>query len=282
MVALVLAALCGRPRAGRAQEIPPDPLADGAETAGLADPLEGLNRLTFRLNMRLDHWVFDPITRAYAFVVPPPGRLAVRRVLANLNAPAVFVNDVLQIEPVDAAVTVSRFAINTTVGLVGVFDVAQRVGLAAHESDFGQTLALCGVPSGPYIMFPVFGPSTARDGTGYLVDFFFRPYVYFLGPGAIVFFTPIHEGSVGISEREEHAEELHALESSSMDFYATLRSAYTQDRTARIWARRENRGPLALTRRALRALVSRPSGGQVGDAGAHGVDERFEALSLQH
>jgi len=283
---LALAALLGRPGSGRAGSPAPDPLADQANDAGAStpfpDPLEKLNRLTFRLNLRLDRWVFDPVTRAYAFVVPRPGRLAVRRMLANLNEPVVFVNDLLQLEPGDAAVTLTRFAVNTTVGLVGVFDVAARGRLPGHASDFGQTLALCGVPSGPYLIFPVAGPTTARDGTGYLVDFLFRPYAYFLGPGVLFVATPIHEGSVGITLREEHAVELQALEAASMDYYVALRSAYTQDRTARIWARRQNRGPLALAKRALRALVLAAAGGQVGDAGTHGADQRFEALSLQH
>src|SRR5262249_52924113 len=159
--------------------------------------------------------IFDPITRAYMFVVPRQGRLAVRRVLANLNEPVVFVNDLLQLEPGDAAVTLTRFAVNTTVGLAGIFDVAVHGGLPGHSSDFGQTLALCGVPSGPYLIFPVVGPTTARDGTGYLVDVLFRPYTYFLGPGVLFVATPIHEGSVGITLREEHAAQLKALEASS-------------------------------------------------------------------
>lgn len=283
---LVLGVLCGRPAPGWAQGTTPDPIADEADDTGVAatapDPLETLNRFTFRLNTKLDRWVFDPVTRAYVVVVPRPARLAVRRVLANLNEPVVFVNDLLQLEPGDAAVTVARFAVNTTAGVAGIFDVAARGGLTGHQSDFGQTLALCGVPSGPYLIFPVAGPTTARDGVGYVVDFLFRPYTYFLGPGVLLFASPIHEGSVGISVREEHAAELHALEASSMDFYVALRSAYTQDRTARIWARRENRGPLALAKRALAALAPGSSGGEVGEAGPHGGDQGFETLTLQH
>lgn len=279
---LALVALLGCPCAGWAASATADPFADDADLpAPFPDPFEGVNRATFRLNLKIDRWVFDPVTRTYAFLVPRVGRQAVRRVLANLNAPVVFVNDVLQIEPADAAVTATRFVVNTTVGLLGIFDVAALGGLGGHASDFGQTLALCGVPSGPYVIIPVAGPTTARDGVGYLVDFVFRPYAYFLGPGVLLFATPIYEGSAGISAREEHAQELRVLESSAMDYYAALRSAYTQDRTARIWARREGRGPLALAKRALRALAPGPSGSEVADPGPHGGDERLEALSLQ-
>lgn len=283
VVVLVLAVLGAVPRAVRAQPVGADPFADDADVPpSFPDPIEPLNRLTFRLNLKIDRWVFDPITRTYARAVPAPGRQAVRRVLANLNAPVVFVNDVLQIEPSDAAITATRFLINTTIGLLGLFDVAARGGLPAHASDFGQTLALCGVPSGPYLIIPLAGPTTMRDGAGYLVDFVFRPYAYFLGPGVLLFATPIYEGSAGISAREEHAEELRALESSAMDYYAALRNAYTQDRTARIWARREGRGPLALAKRVLRALTPGTAGGEVGDTVAHGGDEHLEAVSREH
>jgi phospholipid-binding lipoprotein MlaA len=262
----------------------PSDMYEDAPSAEFPDPWEGLNRLTFGMNLRVDRWVFEPLTGAYAFVVPAPGRRAVRRVLANLDAPAVFVNDVLQLEPVDAAVTAARFAVNTTVGLLGIFDVAARAGLDGHRSDFGQTLALCGLPSGPYVIFPVAGPTTARDGTGYVVDFFFRPTTYLFTPGAQLVLASIHEGSAGIATRDAHAGELRALEASSIDYSAALRNAYSQSRTADIWARRENRGPLALARRALARLGTPPlppAGGQVGDPGTHGGDQGLEAVTRQ-
>jgi phospholipid-binding lipoprotein MlaA len=261
-----------------------DPLFDGDEqpVAGVPDPFERGNRLTFALNRRLDRWLFDPVTRAYAFVVPDPARQAVRRALANLGSPAVFVNDVLQLVPSDAAVTAGRFAVNTTVGVVGLFDVASRLGLEEHVSDFGQTLALYGLPTGPYLVVPAVGPTSVRDAAGYLVDLAFRPTTYIFGLGAaLVVVTSVQEGSTGIAVRDANAEALRALEASSVDFYAALRSAWAQDRDARVWARRQDRGPRALARR-LSAVVARATpGGEIRDPAPHERGEGGEALALE-
>jgi phospholipid-binding lipoprotein MlaA len=267
----------------RADEVDPlfaDEVADAP--AAVPDPFERGNRMVFGLNLRLDRWVFDPVTRAYAFVVPDPVRRSVRRVLANLGASTVFVNDVLQLAPTDAAVTAGRFAVNTTVGVVGVFDVASRLGLPEHVSDFGQTLALYGMPSGPYLVIPAVGPTTVRDAAGYVVDLAFRPATYFLGPGAaLVVVTSVQEGGAGIAVRDANAAGLRALRESSIDFYAALRSAWTQDRMARIWARRQESGPGAVVRRLSGALARATPGGEVGDAGPHQPGERGKALALE-
>src|SRR5262249_2599758 len=158
-----------------------------AQTESFPDPLEPVNRVTFAVNQKIDDWFFDPITRGYRFVVPAPARRAVRRVLANLDAPVTFVNDVLQLEPRDAAVTVAACVVNSPVGVAGVFDVAGDYReLPPHESDFGQTLALTGLPSGPYLVIPLVGPTNIRDGTGFAVDLLFRPTTYLFTPGGAV------------------------------------------------------------------------------------------------
>jgi phospholipid-binding lipoprotein MlaA len=206
----------------------------GALAAGFPDPLERMNRMTLRLNLRVDQWVIDPVTRAYMFVVPAPARRSIRRAFANLSSPSIFANDALQLRPVDAGVTAARFAINTTVGVVGLFDVADRMGLEGHHADFGQTLALAGVPSGPYLILPVIGPTTARDGVGALVDFLFEPTTYILTPGAQLVFVSIRGTGSGLSTWETQSDALHALQASSIDFYAALRNAYWQNRVAEI------------------------------------------------
>jgi phospholipid-binding lipoprotein MlaA len=220
-------------------------------------------------------------------------------VLINLDAPVTFANDILQLEPTDAAVTLARFAVNTTVGIAGLFDVASSFDLEGHESDFGQTLALSGVPSGPYLIFPVLGPTTARDGTGFLVDFLFRPTTYLLTPGGAFFLSSfgtqsgqqvllstLFEGSTeiaeGITTREAAGEGLHALEASSLDYYAALRNAYYQNRTALVWRRGPEHGPLAVARRALTVLPFRASGGEVRDLPAHGGEQPVESVALEH
>ena len=165
----------------------------------------------------------------------------------NLDAPAVFVNDVLQLEPRDAGVTASRFALNTLFGACGLLDIAELMGLGGHYSDFGQTLALYGVSTGPYLILPVLGPTTVRDGSGYLVDFWFRPTTYFLTPLSNIVFTSIRDGTAGFAALDAHASALDALEASSMDYYAALRSAYMQDRAGQIWRRRRGE-PLKTSR----------------------------------
>jgi phospholipid-binding lipoprotein MlaA len=287
LLALALAAVLA-PSVGRAQApVPVDLLYGDAEAApppaGFPDPFERMNRATFRFNLHVSRWVLEPVIRAYDFTVPNAARRAIHRALVNLDSPAVFANDVLQLEPLDAGVTATRFVLNTTIGIVGLFDPATRLGVEGHESDFGQTLALLAVPSGPYLILPVIGPTTARDGTGYLVDFLFRPTTYLLTPGAQLVVTPVTEGGTGIATLDANADAVHALEASSVDYYAALKNAFYQDRTARIWARREGPHPIVVAARwALHALPFSSSRGEVGDLAADGRDQALEAVALEH
>lgn len=235
-----------------ALEDEPDPLFDddddffddefSAGPAGYPDPLESTNRGVFAFNRQVDRWILDPITRAYRWAVPKPARNAISNFFLNLGSTKTLVNDALQLEWVDASVTTGRLVINTTVGIAGLFDVASRIGLERHESDFGQTLALAGTPSGPYIMLPVLGPSNVRDGFGTVVDGFFQPTYYILGPSELFFGGAseilIYSGSSGISTRDQRFLELKALEESSVDFYAAMRSGFYQDRVGQVWGRR--------------------------------------------
>ena len=300
---LVAVAVAGRPvpAVAASPAAMDDPLFDEdgeEEQHGFPDPLETINRYTFRFNRHVDRWVFEPITDAYRFLVPAPARRAVRRVFVNLDAPVTFVNDILQLEPRDAAVTAARFVINTTAGVGGLFDVAAEFAdLEGHESDFGQTLALSGMPSGPYLIVPVLGPNSTRDATGYLVDIMFRPTTYLLTPGGTVLisgfvnpggellFTTLLEGTTelaeGLATREASGEALEALEASSIDYYAALRNAYYQNRMAFIWRRGPDRGPLARAKGALTALSLGPTRSEVGDLRSDGVGERVEAAALE-
>ena len=285
-MAVLALTLVSRPAHGQSAQSGPAAATDASDASSEApavwDPLESLNRKTLGMNGALDRWIFDPVTGAYSFVVPGPARLAVRRFLVNLNSPVVLANDVLQLAPLDAAVTVTRFGINSTIGLAGLFDPATKLGITGHSNDFGETLALCGVPSGPYLILPALGPTTARDGTGYVVDLLFQPMTYLLTPlPTLLFYTSIQQGSVGLASMDAHRAELHALETSSVDFYATLRSAYYQDRVAAIQAR-SDRGPLALARRTLRALSLSPSRSEIGDLPAHDGRKCIEAVALQY
>ncbi|MCA9502662.1 MAG: VacJ family lipoprotein [Myxococcota bacterium] len=237
------------PGAGTAaSESEPDPLFDDLfdeefveQPTGYPDPLEETNRGVFAFNQQVNKWILDPITEAYRWAVPKPGRDAIYRFFTNLGSTKTLVNDVLQLEWKDASVTTARLVINTSVGIAGFFDVAEKVGLEGHESDFGQTLALAGTPSGPYVMLPVLGPSNVRDGVGTVVDGFFQPTYYILGPSNLIIGPTeilLYGGGSGISALDRHYLELKALEDSSIDFYAAMRSGYYQDRVGEIWSRR--------------------------------------------
>jgi phospholipid-binding lipoprotein MlaA len=223
-----------------------DPLFDAfdeeleAGPAGFPDPLEPSNRSIFTFNRWIDRWLLDPVTRAYGAVFPGPVKRSIRNFFANLGEPATIFNDLLQLEWKDAGVSGGRFVFNSTIGIAGLFDPAARVGLPHHRSGFGQTLALAGTPSGAYLMIPVGGPNTVRDGLGALSDMTMHPLTWFLGPTNLLIYG-IYGGSQGLSIREKHVEELNALREGSVDYYAALRNAYYQNRMAEVWVRREHR-----------------------------------------
>jgi len=194
--------------------------------AGQPDPFECVNRQIFSFNSGVDAVLLDPMTRAYAFVVPALARQSIRNVFANLNTPAALVNDLLQLEPKDALVTTARFLINSSMGMGGLFDAASTMGLESHRADFSETLAFVGIPSGPYLIMPLLGPTTIRDGFGSLVDLAMAPQTYALPLLGFMIVT----GSQGMTEREKHFEGMQALRESSIDYYASLRSAYFDSR----------------------------------------------------
>lgn len=197
------------------------------------DPFESVNRRTLSLNQTVDRWVVEPVADAYGAALPDLAKKSVRDFLANLESPAILVNDILQGEMRNAAVTVGRFAVNTLIGCAGFFDPASSLGLERHSSDFGQTLARTGVGSGPFLIVPLLGPTTVRDGLGTIVDIAMQPTIYLLGPAPLLV-ASVQEGTVGLTLREKHGEDLKRLEQASLDYYAALRSAYYQDRMAEI------------------------------------------------
>jgi phospholipid-binding lipoprotein MlaA len=198
--------------------------------ASVPDPIEPLNRKFFIFNDHVDQYVFLPVTNAYQFVVPMPIRASVRRFFRNLRAPVHFVNNLLQLRFRDAAETFGGFVLNSSAGVVGLFDPSAELGWEQHETDFGETLGVFGVKSGPYLVVPLLGPSTLRDGIGVIVDRAFDPLTYVLGVGDLIFIG----GSSGFVTREANSKALEALRGSSVDYYAAMRSAFTQNRESRI------------------------------------------------
>lgn len=198
------------------------------------DPLEPMNRKIFAVNMFFDETIVEPTARIYRMWGPPDIRDGISNFVTNWREPVTFVNDVLQAEPKRAGTSVSRFLINSTFGLLGIFDTADRWGIEEHSEDFGETFAVWGIPEGPFIMLPLLGPSNARDFSGFMVDFFYDPVSLWLQHKN---WTYVRYGRLalrGLIYREENLETLDDLSRSSTDLYATMRSSYRQLRLYQI------------------------------------------------
>jgi phospholipid-binding lipoprotein MlaA len=199
----------------------------------LKDPYEETNRGRFKSHVALHHYVIDPVERAYIYVVPEPGRAGVHNFLTNLETPAILANDVFQGKVDRAGNTLSRFVVNSTLGIFGIFDVAGRAGIPFRDDDFGATLATYGVSDYPYLLIPVIGPSNPRDLSGKVVDVFLNPLHYFTLPGGI--FTSIGQNGLHeVDKRTEEVGELDDLSRSTPDPYAAERSKALERRAAEI------------------------------------------------
>jgi phospholipid-binding lipoprotein MlaA len=221
----------------------PDKIAQVEETR---DPLEPTNRYIFEVNRFLDAFVFAPTAAWYQAALPQAGQDTVQRFLANMRLPWTLVNDTFQGNFHRAYVAAARFVINTTAGVGGLFDVATGWGFPQHEEDLGQTFGAWGVGDYPYLMLPVFGPSSPRDAVGLAGDFYLDPVNIvvtdkrpFKGDtGRLTWFPTVRGGLEGIDMRARNGQVLSDLEKQSIDFYATIRSVYRQHRDALI----QNRG----------------------------------------
>ncbi len=209
------------------------PAADDQEIAEVDqenDPLEVLNRLTFSFNLALDTLVFQPAAATYRFLLPVEVRDSVRNSLRNLRGPLILINDVLQGEFERAETTLIRFLVNSTVGVLGLFDVAADMGYPYHKEDFGQTLGAHGVGEGFYLVLPIFGPSNPRDGVGMLVDIYLDPLTYAAQATDTEAYLVARTVVEGIDLRSRNIEIVDDLKRDSIDFYARVRSLYRQSR----------------------------------------------------
>jgi phospholipid-binding lipoprotein MlaA len=214
--------------------VPNDPAARAAFRAN-NDPLEPMNRDVFAFNEVIDRSIIKPVAQGYVNVVPRAGRDAIYNVLKNLKEPIVFGNDMLQGEGRRAATTAGRFLLNTTVGVLGIWDFAGKHGLARQTGDFGQTLHVWGVGEGPYLIVPIWGPTSPRDGIGLGVDVYLDPLRYVAArynyPSGI---SAAEQVTAGIDERSRNLESLDELKRESIDYYAAFRSLYRQHRKAEV------------------------------------------------
>lgn len=202
----------------------------------IADPIEPLNRAVFGFNNIVDIAVFEPAAKVYVFVVPEPIRNSIQNFMRNLRSPIIVANNLLQADFGDAGVGTARFVINTTAGIGGLFDVADHyAGLKYENEDFGQTLAVWGLGDGFYIVLPLIGPSSLRDGIGLTVDTFMDP-MYIMAQNDAnnewIYYTKV--GVEALDMRSRYINEIDDLRKNSLDFYAAMRSIYSQKRHALI------------------------------------------------
>jgi len=205
-----------------------------AEQKALNDPLEPVNRVIFQVNRGMDTWFLRPAATFYRAMLPPPLQTAIGNFLDNLSSPVVLLNDVLQGNTDRAGNTFARFAINTTIGIGGIFDMATDMGYPDHSEDFGQTLGVWGVGEGPYIMLPIFGPSNPRDTVGLVADYFTDPITNWSINTHRRWINPTRAAAQNIDWRARNMEEIDDLERTSIDYYATVRSLYRQYRKDQI------------------------------------------------
>jgi len=201
-----------------------------AEFAEVNDPLEPTNRGIFEINRAMDRLALKPAATAYRDHLPGFIQGRVHDILANLRAPVIFFNEMLQGEVHRAMQTLTRFMVNSTIGLAGFMDMATALEMEDHDEDFGQTLAIWGVPEGPFLMLPFFGPSNPRDTVGMAVDFLTDP-LRLWSVNSNRSLVPIERaGTQAVDGRAGNLDLVADVENSSLDFYAAIRSLYRQRR----------------------------------------------------
>lgn len=200
----------------------PDGEEEGFDTE-TADPWEGVNRRVFAFNEFADRWVLKPVAKGYHRIAPDPVETGVRNVFSNLGELNTMLNNLLQAKFRLAATDAGRFLINSTLGAVGLIDVASELGLQKNNEDFGQTLGYWGVSSGPYIVVPLLGPRTVRDGLGSVPDAYANPVTY-------IDHVRTRNSVVATSAVSARASLLDAEKLMQGDRYIFMREAYLQRR----------------------------------------------------
>jgi phospholipid-binding lipoprotein MlaA len=196
------------------------------------DPLEPLNRKVYGFNEAVDKAVTKPLAKGYRAVVPIPLRGGITNIFGNFSDVTTAINDLFQLKMPRAASDFGRVAINSTLGILGLFDVASRIGLEKHDEDFGQTLGYWGMGPGPYLVLPFLGPSDARDAVGLVGDYFTDPEFYLVTHTPetyIVFGTRVINLRANLLSVEE------LFNQAALDRYSFLRDAYLQRRRNQIY-----------------------------------------------
>ncbi len=211
--------------------------ATTSKVKGDRDPLEKMNRGFYVFNDKLDHYVMEPVTNCYNWMLPERARKCVDNFFHNLSEPDNAVNDLLQGKAKHSGSDVGRFATNTTIGVVGLFDPATKFGMPRHEEDLGQTFAVWGIGEGPYLVLPFFGPSTLRDGLGTLTTSITKSLVgiilpvFSIGAGTRTSMDALET----VNKRAGASDDLRAVNKAAVDRYVFIREAYRQHRTFLIY-----------------------------------------------
>lgn len=201
--------------------------------ANPADPLEASNRAVFEFNDAVDRAVLKPVAEAYSFVVPQPVRTCVNNIFLNLGEVWSWFNSTLQGRQVDALNTFGRFLLNSTMGLGGCLDLASQTGAKRIPNDFGVTLGVWGLSSGPYIVLPIMGSATLRDGAGRAADI----YVNQFGYGSLIHDIGVRNSIYGlevVERREALLEITNTIDRTALDRYSFIRDAYLKRRQAQV------------------------------------------------
>ena len=209
-------------------------LATGCATSGTSnprDPWEGFNRPVYEFNDAVDRAVLKPVAQGYQKVLPEFARTGVNNFFANLNDFGTGLNNILQGKPADGANDLGRLVVNSVVGILGLFDVATPMGLEKHNEDFGQTLGVWGVPSGPYLVIPLLGPSTARDAPARIVD---PQYAYSRSVDKNVAEWALPLTDV-IRTRANLLQAERVLDDAALDKYSFIRDAWLQRRRNQVY-----------------------------------------------
>lgn len=198
-----------------------------------ADPWEASNRSVYEFNDAIDRALFKPVAEAYAFVTPQPVRSCINNIFLNLGEVWSFINSSLQGRHEDALNTMGRFLLNSTMGIGGCFDLASMNGAKRIPNDFGVTLGVWGVSSGPYMVLPILGGITLRDGTGKIPDVYFNQYGY----GQFVHNVDVRNSIYGfeiVQRREALLDITNMVDRTAPDPYSFIRDAYLKRRAAQI------------------------------------------------
>lgn len=198
-----------------------------------ADPWESSNRSVYAFNDAIDRALFKPVAEAYAFVTPQPVRSCINNIFLNLGEVWSFINSSIQGRHEDALNTMGRFLLNSTMGIGGCFDLASMNGAPRISNDFGVTLGVWGISSGPYMVLPILGGTTLRDGTGKIPDIYFNQYGY----GQLVQNVDVRNSIYGleiVERREALLDVTNMVDRTAPDPYSFIRDAYLKKRAAQI------------------------------------------------